>query len=116
MNNIDVGFKGQILAEEYLKGLGYKILERNYRSKRWGEIDIIALDAGTLVFVEVKTRLVKSYGNPEEAVSYYKLRALRRTANYYILQNNLTIPQRIDIVAISKLYNKFKIEHFKLDE
>ena len=63
-----LGQQGEQIAVQYLKAHGYKILERNYRC-RVGEVDIIAEDQGDLVFVEVKARSSKVFGNPAEAVT-----------------------------------------------
>ena len=63
MSNISVGKKGEELARDYLSKLGYKILECNKRFSRFCEIDIIALDKNTLVFVEVKTRTTEVCGH-----------------------------------------------------
>lgn len=93
---------GEDLACDYLKKQGYKIIERNFRI-RGGEIDIIALDGQTLVYVEVKTRTSHQFGQPEEAVTGWKLRFLERAAKFY--RNNrqtIKLPQleRIDVVAV----------------
>ena len=94
---------GQI-GEEYaltiLKNNGYQIIQRNFRSKI-GEIDIIAKDKGTLVFVEVKTRWSAKFGKPEEAVTPRKLNKIKRIGEYYLLTHtNLPKKLRIDVVAI----------------
>lgn len=94
------GREGEELASSYLKSLGYKILERNFK-RGHGEIDIIARDEDTLVFVEVKTRWSKRFGLPEEAVTPRKLRYLVRTAKYYkMLHPELPESMRIDVVAV----------------
>ena len=62
---------GENIAAEYLKGLGYEIMERNYRTEL-GEIDIIAAGEGYLIFVEVKTRLNENHGYGADAVNYRK--------------------------------------------
>ncbi|HDH53078.1 MAG TPA: YraN family protein, partial [Nitrospirae bacterium] len=70
-----LGQKGEELAVKYLRKKGYKIIKQNYKTKI-GEIDIIANDGGTLVFVEVKTRESIAYGMPFEAVNSYKRRKI----------------------------------------
>lgn len=117
MSNLSVGSLGEKIAEKYLKKRGYEIIDRNFRSKRWGEIDLVAIEDETTVFVEVKTRLSTDYGEPQEAVTPYKLRALKRAGQYYKLQHPET-PEalRIDVVAIilgSETRNPLKIEVFK---
>lgn len=101
MNSAEAGRRGEDLAAEFLKKRGFKILQRNWKSPRWGELDIIAQDKGTLVFVEVKTRSLGSLGKPVDAVNYYKIRSLIRTAKNYILEkNDDNLPLRLDLVSI----------------
>ena len=83
MDNTKIGSKGEDLACKYLQRQGYKILERNYRI-RGGEIDIVAREKETLVFVEVKTRYSHEYGLPEESITPWKIKALLKTARFYI--------------------------------
>ncbi|MCL4366348.1 YraN family protein [Patescibacteria group bacterium] len=83
MSTIKAGSLGEDLACEYLKKQGYKILERNFRI-RGGEIDIVAKDQGTLVFVEVKTRFTHDFGLPVEAMTPWKIKALLKTAKFYV--------------------------------
>ena len=94
------GKEGEELAISYLNSLGYKILERNFK-KRYGEIDIIALEKETLVFIEVKTRWSKRFGPPEEAVTPWKIKSIIRTAQYFkMLHPELPDAMRIDVVAV----------------
>lgn len=87
-------------AEKLLSKKGYKILDRNFHS-RFGEIDIIAQDDKTLVFVEVKARWNDKYGKPEESVTPGKLWKIEQTGQYYsILNPSLPKKMRIDVVAI----------------
>lgn len=98
--NKTLGFLGEELASKYIASKGLKIIERNF-TKRYGEIDIVALDGNTLVFVEVKTRLGNKFGTPEEAVTPQKLRSLTRSAHYYkLLHPRLPCAMRIDVVGI----------------
>lgn len=102
MNKTALGKYGEELASVYLKKVGYKIIERNFRI-RGGEIDIIALEGKTLVYVEVKTRTTKQFGEPEEAVTWWKLKFLERAAKFYRNNHsNLKLPEleRIDVLAI----------------
>ena len=72
MTNISIGKNGEEIARKYLEKQGYKILETNKRFSRFSEIDIIALDKDTLVFVEVKTRKTDFCGHPAEAITQTK--------------------------------------------
>lgn len=87
MNNRRAGIEGENIAAEYLKKSGYKILERNFNTKV-GEIDIVAQDKNTLVFVEVKARENTSFGQPVEAVTQSKVRSIIHTAQLYLVSHN----------------------------
>ena len=94
------GNQGEILAEKFLRKQGYKILDKNYRAMV-GEIDIVALDKDTIVFVEVKRRETLGYGRPSEAVGKQKQGYIRRSGEEYLIRNKLiTSPVRFDVVEI----------------
>jgi len=84
---VQLGATGETLAVNYLKRLGYKIIEQNFRV-RYGEIDIIAEQDGTLVFIEVKTRTGKRYGVPFESITADKQSHLSKAALEYMSRNN----------------------------
>lgn len=93
---------GEERAAYHLRKTGYKIIDRNFRTRN-GEIDIIAIEVKTqtLVFVEVKTRLSTQFGTPFEAIGFQKQQALKRTAEFYkVLHPNLPESMRIDAVAV----------------
>jgi len=107
--------KGEALAGKLLKKRGYKILKRNYVSK-YGEIDIVAYDKGTISFVEVKTRQSENYGPPELAVTKEKRKRIIRTALHYLSKNHIEeIDCRFDVVSIlfKENDNKPDIELFE---
>jgi len=106
-----LGVKGEDLAVKFLKKKGYKILSRNYKTPL-GEIDIVAEDGETLVFVEVKTRADNSFGQPFEAVNYRKREKLKKVALYY-LKNccKKDLPSRFDVLSIQAGGHKSAIEH-----
>jgi putative endonuclease len=94
------GGHGEDLAADYLCVHGYRLLDRNVRLKR-GEIDIIAQEDKTLVFVEVRTRQGQSQGLPEESITPRKQRTLRNLALEYLQAHDLNEALcRIDVVAI----------------
>lgn len=100
MNKTALGKFGEDLACEYLKNQGYKIIDRNFRI-RGGEIDIIAIDNNTTVYIEVKTRSSHQFGLPEESVTYHKLKFLERAAKFYRSSHkNLPELERIDVLSI----------------
>jgi putative endonuclease len=95
------GNKGERAAEKFLKRQGMRILARQY-STRWGEIDLIALEKQTIVFVEVKTRSNSKYGRPTEAIDLKKQKNMTQSALYYLKQNGLLENScRFDVVGIT---------------
>jgi len=96
----EIGKKGESVAVRYLKKQGYKIIEQNFRSKA-GEIDIIAREKKTLVFVEVKTRSSRTFGSPKWAVTLKKQRAISMAALYYLkMTSQIYANARFDVVSI----------------
>jgi putative endonuclease len=96
----EIGKKGETVAVRYLKKQGYRIVEQNYRSKV-GEIDIIARDKQSLVFVEVKTRSSRSFGSPKWAITPKKQKAISMAALYYLkMTNQNDVDARFDVVSI----------------
>lgn len=97
----ELGSHGEEVAVALLKRRKYKILERNYQCAV-GEIDIIALDGKTLVFVEVKTRSTWAFGSPQAAVTPKKQRQLAKVAAYYLQERRMGNRQaRFDVVAVT---------------
>lgn len=110
-----IAIKGEELATKFLKEKGYKIIDRNFR-KGYGEIDVIAIHENVLVFVEVKTRTSNAYGSPLEAISYFKLKSLLKTAEFYkSLNPKLPDSLRIDAISImlDNSENLSSIEHIE---
>jgi putative endonuclease len=100
MNNVHYGKKGEDLAARHLKKAGCKILQRNFTCP-FGEIDIIALDKGTIVFAEVKARRNVSEILPSQSVGALKRSRYRKAASYYIKINNLFGNKcRFDVIEI----------------
>ena len=113
MNNKETGNLGENIAAEYLAKNGYKILERNWRFSRAGEIDIIALDRDALVFVEVKTRKTTAFGHPFEAIDDKKYNQVHTIANAYMSQADVKYKScRIDGISVI-LSNPPEITHLK---
>lgn len=95
-----LGIIGENLACEYLANHRYAVIERNFQ-KRYGELDIIAVKDKTLIVVEVKTRIGRQFGLPEESVTPRKLHEVEQTALYYkLLHPELPDRMRIDVIAI----------------
>lgn len=101
-----LGKKGEDRAARFLMKQGYRIIERNYRT-RSGELDLIALHDGTVVFIEVKTRTSNVFGAPELAVNLRKQRRMVKAALGYIKYKKLhQVPCRFDVVAITTAAEK----------
>ena len=97
----DFGKLGEDKACEYLSGLGYEILDRNYETYS-GEIDIVARENGTLVFAEVKTRKTKRYGRAAAAVTHGKLAHIVKAAQCYAKTHKeySGCNMRVDVIEI----------------
>jgi len=119
-----IGKMGEDMTVNYLKKKGYKILERNYRADKFGEIDIIASckkpdstlfqPSKILVFIEVKTKTDQSFGLPEQELTYQKKKRLRRAIQNYLFKKYLTDEDwQSDLIAIEILDDKQDIRHYK---
>ncbi|WP_141553398.1 YraN family protein [Peptoniphilus sp. oral taxon 386] len=116
MNNRNLGAIGESIATKFLEDKGYKILDKNYRALGT-EIDIVALDGDILVFIEVKSRSSKKFGNAFEAVNGFKIQNIIRTSMSYIVSKQLDSFQvRYDVVEyyinenyINHIENAFEV-------
>ena len=96
-----LGLRGERVARKYLKGQGWKILASRSQ-ELLGELDLVAVDAGTVVFVEVKTRRSNQAGLPAEAVDDRILRRLARLALVYLKRHRLLgYPVRFDVIGLT---------------
>lgn len=99
-NKKKFGDRGEDLAADFLKQNGFDVIKRNYRFGH-GEIDIIAKHKEVLVFIEVKTRKNLEFGPPELAVTKNKQRQIRKIAEAYLVENEITdLDCRLDVIAI----------------
>ena len=108
----ELGKKGEKLAIDFLIENDYKILEKNYRYLK-AEVDIIARKKDVLVVVEVKTRSSDYFGNPQDFITQKKIKLLISAIDYYIVQRDLDVEVRFDIIAIIHQKDKTKIEHLE---
>lgn len=98
--NQRIGGWGEARVEQILREKGLGFVARNYRTP-YGEIDLIFRDGAGLVFVEVKTRRGRSYGEPEEAVTKTKQQHLRKAIEHYLTETALSgVDWRIDVAAL----------------
>lgn len=106
------GKSSEIIASNYLKELGYKILQTNYKNSI-GEIDIIAKDGEYIVFVEVKARTSRAFGDPLEAIDERKILKIHNVATMYLKQTRqLDHKCRFDAVSILGR-DDYEIRHIK---
>ncbi|WP_281238471.1 MULTISPECIES: YraN family protein [Flavobacterium] len=106
----ELGKLGEDLAVEYLRKNGYTILETNWTFQK-AEIDIIAQIENTLAIVEVKTRSSLDFGLPQDFVKPKKIQLLVKAVDAYVIERDLDIDVRFDIIAINKEGKSFAIEH-----
>lgn len=114
-NKVKIGQSGENTAENYLKKLNYKIIERNFRCKA-GEIDLIVERNGTVAFVEVKTRNSLKYGMPSESVTHTKQKHLIKTATWFLVsyENKINaLEYRFDVVEVLRHKGKTYINHIE---
>lgn len=95
-----IGDFGEKIAEEYLVEKGYQVLDRKYTT-RFGELDLVTMEAGCIVFVEVKTRTSTTFGTPEDSITPAKIERIEN-AGLLWMQEHPTAPDdwRIDAIAI----------------
>lgn len=109
-----IGDKGEQIAADYLKDRGYQLLDKNFIT-RYGELDLVAFEGGTVVFVEVKTRTSTTFGLPEASITPAKMERIQNSALLW-LQAHPEAPEdwRIDVVAIimSHQNDMTDIQHF----
>jgi putative endonuclease len=108
----DLGKFGEELAVDFLENNGYEILETNWVFDK-AEIDIIAQKNGILAIVEVKTRSSIEFGLPQDFVKPKKIKLLLKAVDEYVVQNDLDVEVRFDIIAIHKENDNFNIEHIE---
>ena len=108
----ELGKKGEKLAIDFLIKNGYQILEKNYRYLK-AEVDIIAQKENILAVVEVKTRSTDYFGDPQDFVNPKKIKLLLSAIDYYVIEKDLDVEVRFDIIAIIHKNNNTKIEHLE---
>jgi putative endonuclease len=108
-----LGISGEALAEDHLRGLGYAIVARDVRTPL-GQLDLVAVDGRTLVFIEVKTRAGHGFGLPQEAVDARKIRKLRQLGLYYLKMRPHRGPVRFDVVGLTMSQGRLaRVDHIK---
>lgn len=108
----EFGKQGEQLAVDFLTEKKYVIKKQNYRYLK-GEIDIIAQKGNVLAIVEVKSRSNEFLEDITDVINQKKINLLIETANNYVLENDIDVDVRFDIITILKKGNEFEIEHLK---
>ncbi|WP_299105156.1 YraN family protein [uncultured Tenacibaculum sp.] len=108
----ELGKKGEKIAVDYLLEKGFQIIERNYRFQK-AEVDIIAKKDDLLIAIEVKTRSSIEFGDPQDFVSPKKIKLLVSAIDHYVIEKNLDVEVRFDIIAIVIKNNKENLEHIE---
>ncbi|TAM73583.1 YraN family protein [bacterium] len=109
----NLGREGERLAAEHLAARGFRIVARNVRLGRGGEIDIIAKDGATIVFVEVKTRASRRFGAPLSAVDARKRARLRRLAEEWLQTAAPNSYARFDVVTVERSGIRTTVRHLE---
>ncbi|MBX7156706.1 MAG: YraN family protein [Candidatus Kapaibacterium sp.] len=113
-SNRTKGSRAEQEAVAFLISKGYSIVKKNFTFGKNGEIDIIAKDSDTLVFVEVKARTSDEYGTPEDAITPRKRQQIRKVAQGYLYVNNIEDVQcRFDVIAIQYENGQSIIRHWE---
>ena len=111
-NTKEIGDRGEEQAKAHLLENGYLLLETNWRHKKY-ELDIIAKINQTIVFIEVKTRKINTFGEPELSVTKKKQQFLIAAAQQYVITNNIEEEFRFDIIAITNNSQNKSIQHLE---
>ena len=108
----ELGKMGEAVATSLLKSKNYVIVEQNWTFHGY-EIDIVAEDQPYIVFVEVKTRTSRKWGNPEDFVGTTRVRRMIEAADHYLIENRIDKPARFDIISAIWNGHEFDLEHIK---
>jgi putative endonuclease len=111
-NSQKLGNDGELLAREHLRRQGYQIIATNWRYRKY-EIDIISRKGDTMVFIEVKTRKNNIFGEPEVFVTKKKQNFLIAAANEYLIQHQIDLEARFDVIAIVSQNNNQVVNHLE---
>jgi putative endonuclease len=113
LSNRELGNRGEAWAARQLRRQGYRVVARNFRAAG-AEIDLVAFDGATLVFIEVKLRRSLGAGSPGEAVTFHKQRRLRRAAAIFADRRGLAErPMRFDVMGISRSGRRWQFDLIK---
>ena len=111
---LKIGQLGEAIAKRYLQKKGYRIIEKNYRTK-YAEIDLVTYDKGILVFIEVRTKMDEQFGSPEESINREKIKRLIKNAEAYVARKKYAKEYRIDAfcIVLGEKKSPVRISHYK---
>lgn len=112
MSHTSLGRRGEEAVRRYLEGKGYRLADRNFR-RRGGELDLIMWDGDVLAVIEVKTRLNLTFGYPVEAVTKEKQRRIRLCTEVYLMERELDVPVRFDVVEVLARGDRARVHHIR---
>ena len=114
LSRVGKGRKGEDAAVKFLKRKGFKILERNFRT-RFGEIDLVCMKGERVIFVEVKAKTGERFGEPWEMVDERKINQIKRMGKFYLMKNGMNDSWcRLDVVGVWLRDGKVeKLEHWE---
>jgi putative endonuclease len=107
-----LGLEGEKQSREFLQNKGYTILEQNWRFKKY-EVDLIARKDDLIVFIEVKTRKNNTFGEPEVFVTRKKQSFLIAAANQYLIERNIDLSSRFDVVSLVGTGSELSVNHLE---
>lgn len=105
-----LGEQGEVIAQEYVRANGYKILHTNWRYGK-KELDIVALKSNTLIVFEVKTRTNSYWEEPKDAVKFRKQKNMVEAADAYVQKYNYNFEVQFDIISLVYNGKGFDLEH-----
>lgn len=108
----DFGKEAEELAVKHLVAHGYEIVQRNYFYRK-AEIDILAQKEDVLAVIEVKARSTDYFGEPEQFVSRKKIKLLTTAVDHYVIENDLDVEVRFDIISVLRQKNQISVNHIE---
>ncbi|MFV0530733.1 MAG: YraN family protein [Flavobacteriales bacterium] len=108
----DLGIEGEFQAKKYLEKKGYVVLSERWRFQKF-EIDLIAQKEDILYIIEVKTRSYDEIAKPEDSINFKKKKRLIEAAHEYVIQHNLNVEVKFDVITLIKYQNEWKMNHIQ---
>ncbi len=111
-NTVKKGKNSEDLAEKFLLDKNFRIIKRNFKFGKTGEIDIIAYDGEVIVFIEIRSKTSKEFGDPLSSITPGKIRKIKKSAEGYLYINNINDTEvRFDVITVDLTSDIPKLEH-----